>query len=83
MIGLLRATFEPKPAYLAYGQLTGRLGDALTLASVTDKAGQAQVTVPASFLTQPGEYIVFVTLEGTAPAGVVTYEAPAAEGGQP
>jgi hypothetical protein len=81
--GLLRATFEPKPAYLAYGKLTGRLGDALTLASVMDKGGEAQVTVPASFVTRPGEYIVFVTLEGTAPAGVVTYEAPAADGGQP
>jgi hypothetical protein len=81
--GLLRATFEPKAAYLAYGRLTGRLGDALTLGGVTDEGGEVQMTVPASFVNQPGEYIVFVILEGATPAGVITYEAIAAEGGRP
>ena len=80
--GLLRADFDPKPAYLAYSQLTGRVGQVLTMSGSTDEEGIAYVNVPASFVTQPGEYVVFVTLDGAAPTVVVSYEASAGEEGQ-
>jgi hypothetical protein len=75
--GLLRASFEPKPAYLAYSQLTGRVGQVLTMTGSTDEEGAARVNVPASFVTQPGKYVVFVTLDGAAPTVVVSFEASA------
>jgi hypothetical protein len=50
--GLLRATFEPKPAYLAYGQLTGRVGPVLNLSGVTDSKGRSPGDGP-SLLCDP------------------------------
>jgi hypothetical protein len=79
--GLLQATFEPKPAYLAYGKLTGRVGDVVTRTGLTDEEGVARVVVPGSFVAQPGTYLVFATLNGAAPTLVVTYQALADEGG--
>jgi hypothetical protein len=73
--GLLRANFEPKPAYLAFGRLTGRLGQVLTMTASTDEQGIAHLNVPASFVTQPGEYVAFVTLDEAAPTVVVSYDA--------
>ena len=77
--GLLRASFEPKPAYLAYGQLTGRVGQILTVSSVTDEWGVAHVSIPASFVAQPGEYVVFAVLDGATPTVVLTYQASAGQ----
>ena len=77
--GLLRASFEPKPAYLAYGRMTGHVGQTLTVAGSIDEEGVAHVNVPASFVTQPGEYVVFATLDGAAPAVVGSYEASAGQ----
>jgi hypothetical protein len=71
--GLLRASFAPKPAYLAFARLTGRVGDVLTETCATDEAGVARLSVPASFVTRPGEYVVFATLEGAAPTAVEVY----------
>jgi hypothetical protein len=73
--GLVRADLRPKPAYRAYGQLTGRVGQALTLSGVTNQEGEYRAQIPASFVSQPGEYIILATLDGVAPAAVVTYEA--------
>jgi hypothetical protein len=78
--GLLRASFEPKPAYLAYGRMTGRLDQTLSLSAVTDGSGAARIKVPASFVAQPGEYVAFIALDGAAPAVVVTYQATGGEG---
>jgi len=69
--GLLRANFEPKPAYLAYARLTGRPVRRLT--ARLDELGQAQVTAPASFISQMGDYTVLVTLDGDSQATVTTY----------
>ena len=80
--GLLRATYDPKPAYMAYGQLTGSVGKVLTLTGLTDEAGAAQVNVPASFVTRPGVYVVFVAVEGVAPTAVLSFEASAGEASQ-
>jgi GH35 family endo-1,4-beta-xylanase len=60
--GLLRANFSPKPAYLVYGQLTGHIDQVLTMTATTDGAGVARVTIPASFIAQPGTYVVFANL---------------------
>jgi hypothetical protein len=79
--GLLRASFEPKPAYLAYGRLTGRVGEVMTRTVLTDEEGVAQVVVPGSFVARPGTYVVFATLDGAPPTRVVTYPAWAGEGG--
>jgi len=73
--GLLRANFAPKPAYLAYGRLAGSVGDALTLRAVTDSKGSAWVSVPASFVDQPGPYVVFAMWDRKVQTAVATYEA--------
>jgi hypothetical protein len=73
--GLLRVNFMPKPAYLAYGRLTGRVGQVLTLTSLINDESVANVTVPATFMSQPGTYVLFAQLEGAEPATVMTYEA--------
>ena len=73
--GLLRANFAPKPAYLAYARLTGRVGQVLTLTGVTDEQGIARASVPASFVTQPGTYVVFATLDEAVQTTVAFYEA--------
>ena len=80
--GLLRASFEPKPAYLAYGRLTGRVGEVLTLKATTGEDGLAQVQVPASFITRPGRYLVFASAEGAPVAVLATCEALAGTGGE-
>jgi len=80
--GLLRANFAPKPAYLAYARLTGSLDRALVLSAVTDGEGTAQVTVPVSFIAQPGDYLVFASLDEATLTAVVTYEASFSEGGR-
>lgn len=78
--GLMRANFMPKPAYLAYGRLTGRVGQVLTLNGLTDEEGIALVSVPAAFVGQPGAYVLFAQLETVEPAIVVMYEASTDEG---
>ena len=80
--GLLRASFEPKPAYLAYAQLTGSVGQVLTMTAVMDEGGVANTSVPASFVSQPGEYVVFVSLDGAEPTVVLTYQASVGQGAQ-
>jgi hypothetical protein len=80
--GLLRASFGPKPAYLAYAQLTGSVGQVLTMTAVTDERGVAHVSIPASFVSQPGEYVVFATLDGAEPTVVLTYQASVGQGAQ-
>jgi hypothetical protein len=77
--GLLRTSFEPKPAFLSYGQLTGSLGQALRLDGTTDSEGVARIRVPASFVAQVGSYILFATLDEGAPAVVAIFEASAAK----
>ena len=72
--GLLRADWSPKPAYLAYGQMTGGIDRILTMTGVVGEEGSAHVNVPASFVTRPGIYTVFATLDGTAPTVVHFYE---------
>jgi GH35 family endo-1,4-beta-xylanase len=72
--GLLRATYVPKPAYLAYGRLTGALGEALSLSAVTDAAGRARATVPASFVARPGGYVVFAAVDNKTEAAVEVYQ---------
>jgi hypothetical protein len=67
--GLLRANFAPKPAYLAYGRLTGNLEQVLTLGGTTDATGAAAVVVPASFISRPGSYLVFADIGGDAFGG--------------
>jgi hypothetical protein len=78
--GLVRVGFTPKPAYLAYAQLTGRVDQVLTVDSATDAQGVAQMSVPASFVAEPGIYVVFVSLDGVSPAVVVAFEASGGEG---
>jgi GH35 family endo-1,4-beta-xylanase len=78
--GLVRANFTPKPAYLAYGRLAGRVGQVLTLNGLTDEEGIALVSVPATFVGQPGAYVLFAQLEGVEPATVVMYQALTDEG---
>ena len=74
--GLLRANFAPKLAYLAYGRLTGNFDRVLTLGSETDVKGTAGLTVPASFVSRPGRYVVFAgtgvsIVEGQGKTGLV------------
>lgn len=67
--GLLRASFAPKPAYLAYARLTGHLDQAVTLSATTDSEGTARMIIPAELFAQPGYYVLFVSAEqlpGTA-----------------
>jgi polysaccharide biosynthesis protein PslG len=78
--GLLRAGYTPKPAFAAYGRLTGQLGQVLTLTAVTDARGIARVAVPASVVSRPGRYLLFATVDGVQPAAVVMYDAVAATG---
>jgi hypothetical protein len=73
--GLVRVNFMPKPAYLAYGRLTGSVGQVLTLDSWIDEGGVATVVVPATFLDRPGSYTLLVQLGDVDPATVVTYQA--------
>ncbi|MBN1887638.1 MAG: hypothetical protein JW850_06595 [Thermoflexales bacterium] len=73
--GLLRANFAPKPAYAAYGRLTGRLGEELVLGAVTDAQGTALFDVPPAFVTRPGVYLAFVSLDEASLAVVSRYEA--------
>jgi len=78
--GLVRANFTPKPAYLAYAQLTGAGGAVLHLHATPDAAGVAVVQAPASFVAQAGNYIVFVERDRFTPAAVRIFTAaPAAE----
>jgi hypothetical protein len=72
--GLLRATFAPKPAYLAHGHLTGSVSETLTLTATTDAEGVARVAVPASFVARQGRYVVFATLDGETQSAVAVYE---------
>jgi len=71
--GLLRANFAPKPAYLAYARLTGSVDQVLTLTVVTDADGIVHVTIPSSFVTHQGTYIVFAALDETVQSGVASY----------
>lgn len=73
--GLLRAGYTPKPAFAAYGQLTGQLGEVLMLSAVTDAQGRAYVQVPASLVSRPGRYLLFVVVDGLRPAAVGMYDA--------
>ena len=73
--GLVKVNFMPKPAYLAYGRLTGSVGQVLTLDGWTDEGGVASVVVPATFVDQPGSYVLLVKLGNVDPATVVTYQA--------
>jgi GH35 family endo-1,4-beta-xylanase len=72
--GLVRANFAPKPAYLAYAQLTGSISTTLMLHSTTDREGIAQVSIPASFIKQSGRYIVFSELDERIQTAVDIYE---------
>lgn len=78
--GLVQVDFVPKPAYRAYAQLTGHVGEVLSLTGTTDAAGAALLTVPASFVSVPGTYVVAASLDGVPPAVVTAYEASAGEG---
>jgi len=78
--GLVQASFDPKPAYLSYGQMTGRVGQVLNLAGLVDSTGVARVKIPGSFVTQSGTYILFAALEGEAPTLVQAYETCSDEG---
>jgi len=69
--GLLRASFAPKPAYLAYAHLTGYLGQALTLGATTDSEGIARIVLPAEFITQSGYYVLFISAEHLPETAVV------------
>lgn len=73
--GLLRANFAPKPAYAAYGRLTGRLGAELALSAVTDAQGLASFEIPAAFIHRAGTYIAFASLDESSLAIVSHYEA--------
>jgi len=73
--GLLWANFAPKPAYLAYARLTGSVDQVLALTGVTDEEGVAHLTVPASFVTRPGTYVVFAALDEATLTAVAVYEA--------
>jgi hypothetical protein len=71
--GLIRADFSPKPAYMAYAQLTGAVDQVLMSSTKIDDLGIAEITVPASFVDQPGSYVVFADPLGRAPAIVAVY----------
>jgi hypothetical protein len=73
--GLLRANFAPKPAYPAYGYLTGSVSETLTIAATTDAAGVARVAVPSSFVARQGRYVFFATLDGETQTAAAMYEA--------
>jgi hypothetical protein len=78
--GLLHANFQPKPAYLSYGRLTGRLGRILHLSGLPNDAGTALVTVPASFVSRPGLYVVLAASDAMMPPSAAFFEVPAPEG---
>lgn len=81
--GLLRANFAPKPSYLAYGSLTGSVGETLVLTATTDAKGIAQVVVPASFIARAGKYVVFAASNDKTQTAVAVYKAsPAERGGE-
>ena len=73
--GLLRTNFAPKPSYLAYGNLTGSVGETLVLTTTTDERGIARLVVPSSFVTRQGKYIVFAWLDDRTRAAAGVYEA--------
>jgi GH35 family endo-1,4-beta-xylanase len=73
--GLVRANFAPKPGYLAYARLTGRVDQALSLRAVTDGRGVARARVPAPFVAGPGRYAVVAELDRSTRAAVRMYEA--------
>ena len=72
--GLVHVDFSPKPAYLAYGQLTGQLGQSLTLTTTTDAAGLAAANVPAAFISRSGIYTVFTSLGPLGLTDVARYK---------
>lgn len=57
--GLLRADFSPKPAYFTYARLTGKWGEMLTLPAKINDEGLAQISIPASFIGNPGKYLIY------------------------
>lgn len=72
--GLLRANFAPKPAYFAYGQLTGSLEQHLTLTSMINDQGIAQFNIPSSFINRDGSYITMAELNEGTLVRLETYE---------
>jgi hypothetical protein len=44
---------------------------------VTDENGEAHLSIPVSFVAQPGEYVIFAALDDAAPTAVLTYQASA------
>lgn len=72
--GLLHANFAPKPAYLAYAQMTGASSQALKLSALIDDQGVARITLPASFTSQAGRYIVFAGLNAKTLATVLFFQ---------
>jgi len=72
--GLLRANFAPKPSYLAYGDLTGSVGETLVLTTTTDERGIARLVVPSSFVTRRGKYVVFAWSDDRTRAAAGVYE---------
>ena len=44
---------------------------------MTDENGEAHATILTFYAAQPGEYVVFATLDGIAPTAVLTYQASA------
>jgi hypothetical protein len=78
--GLVRASFDPKPAYLSYGQMTGRVGQVLNLAGITDSTGTARFEIPGTSVTEAGMYVIFASLKGTTPTVVNAYNTATGEG---
>ena len=64
----------------AFGRLTGSVGQVLRLTGVTDAEGVAQVAVPASFVAQAGNYVVFASLDEATLTAVAIYEASLGKG---
>lgn len=61
--GLLRANFAPKPAYLAYAQMAGKIGETFAFEQEIGGKGELRIKIPASFISKEGTYIVFAWLD--------------------
>jgi len=72
--GLVRASFDPKPAYLSYAKMTAQVGEVLNIFGSVDSTGVARVRIPGSFVSRPGTYVLFAALEGKAPTRVQAYQ---------
>ena len=73
--GLLQTNFYPKPAYIAYAQTTGFGSQWLSLIVTADDQGKTTVSIPSTFITEGGPYVIFAQLEKHVLATVAFYQA--------